>query len=1271
MALLLKVFTLSIAAVPLWGKSNTHLTEYQNLTMEKPHVSDSRIVQDDIKQKMISMFGSGRKAIKCPECKQMFASFSDDSGVVSEHSATVHVLSHRCVKIVCNKCIDKQRMKDISVFVCLECERQNRRQHKLCKCAKSVADNACVGVVATEGAMGQVNTDARGGRKGGTVHESGDVTMDGIQINTVGQEVNEHQLKGGTDPDTGENYVEDQDMDVDVDEGAFDANNDDAKDDNWMNFFQEAHADTPTKRNTTEIIKAGSFNPRYHFTAQNGFTRNSSIYFINQHEAGTGLKSIVWRSQKDHKRVSDFDRLSDYQASLTLLAVTRFANMSKNSAIDVCTMMKQVADDHKARFVEDNNAYKSAVRHVLTDHFESAHIERIMAEIDSNFTSLRVRNVGVSLPDILDEPDVRSHYTTGPNSFMNMLPRPQVHVAQVQGSDCKFAYVNADETLNHMLAHGSKCHIYRAGYPDDWKEETYLGDENDERKRTRMSEFFRSACEKAKAMVDRGELLPDDRVVMLRCWSDGFEAHNVAGNNKYNSLQVYTLRLKGPTDQICPFGLCFKEDRDSSVFIRMLEEVTALRNPKFRYFGRDRTLFRTVAFVEFISQDYPERCESCHISQKGNYSKRWGHSVQYKANNTPTCADCLRRRKTIILNNKCDDEELGQCTNKEKCSDWWAKVDSGDQYPVRIGFDILEKDAPAVKLSLKMIYNGLKEAFDWQHSNLNKKGTGPAQRTADPLKKFLQWLTLNNSVYSMIRGMATWEEIMNEYPLLAKFQDMEIELDQFPSMPMHLFFLGITKSIMDVAKLMKVVNYTSCNQFWSEFRPSVKEGEDEIGRLAIEWCSLLGITGEDEKKLGHANWQSNHCVAFTRIILYQMSGLDHSSTISQPALVESAVSAYRRMLVLWFCVASNAFTTYQGSTSATRLDHLIRLFLSACNDFHVALVDGQRKHADDVKARSKAKAVEKAERDKARAAATAKKTNKSTKSKPAKKTLSKKVTVTKKAPKSKKAKKTPAKKATATKAATTDAALLTTTGINSDKEPATTTSKSNPNDVDYDAKNPFFGSKANFYSLLNSKDIIEKFGCLGYIWEGKDERYIQQLKRSLNILRKDTSYLKTLLEKVLDRAILEDLNLDNPLQKKTKYARLSDFNVYSTQLHDVLQNEKYVSGIIDRSGKMYVCYEAKRNAGIDLHPIVFDDDGGEWVLNLWYAKASVGPSDRTVADRTELLNECHDEFLLLKMKDCIANSDSGKSTVICHSWRVRVNSGEFKVPMPAEEYIKE
>jgi sRNA-binding protein len=138
-----------------------------------------------------------------------------------------------------------------------------------------------------------------------------------------------------------------------------------------------------------------------------------------------------------------------------------------------------------------------------------------------------------------------------------------------------------------------------------------------------------------------------------------------------------------------------------------------------------------------------------------------------------------------------------------------------------------------------------------------------------------------------------------------------------------------------------------------------------------------------------------------------MSGLDHSSTISQPALVESAVSAYRRMLVLWFCVASNAFTTYQGSTSATRLDHLIRLFLSACNDFHVALVDGQRKHADDVKAGSKAKAVEKAERDKARATATAKKTNKSTKSKPAKKTLSKKVTVTKKAPKSKKPRRHP------------------------------------------------------------------------------------------------------------------------------------------------------------------------------------------------------------------------------------------------------------------------
>ena len=49
-------------------------------------------------------------------------------------------------------------------------------------------------------------------------------------------------------------------------------------------------------------------------------------------------------------------------------------------------------------------------------------------------------------------------------------------------------------------------------------------------------------------MINNPDIPKDMRVVILQVWSDEFEAHHVKGNNQFNSLQVFTVKLTGPKD---------------------------------------------------------------------------------------------------------------------------------------------------------------------------------------------------------------------------------------------------------------------------------------------------------------------------------------------------------------------------------------------------------------------------------------------------------------------------------------------------------------------------------------------------------------------------------------------------------------------------------------------------------------------------------------------------------------------------------------------------
>ena len=90
----------------------------------------------------------------------------------------------------------------------------------------------------------------------------------------------------------------------------------------------------------------------------------------------------------------------------------------------------------------------------------------------------------------------------------------------------------------------------------------------------------------------------DTRVVVLQVWSDGFEAHSRKGNSQLNSLQVFTIKLRGPKDQTLPYALCFKTLNVQKIFVHLLEQLCELCQVSLRYWGRDKHVFPTKAILE-------------------------------------------------------------------------------------------------------------------------------------------------------------------------------------------------------------------------------------------------------------------------------------------------------------------------------------------------------------------------------------------------------------------------------------------------------------------------------------------------------------------------------------------------------------------------------------------------------------------------------------------------------------------------------------------------
>jgi hypothetical protein len=96
------------------------------------------------------------------------------------------------------------------------------------------------------------------------------------------------------------------------------------------------------------------------------------------------------------------------------------------------------------------------------------------------------------------------------------------------------------------------------------------------------TEFLCDLHQNVSTLKDRSM---DTRVILVRVWSDGFEAHQIKEKKEFNSPQIFTLTILAPKYQntnrhyTVPFAMCFKRKNHHDILIQLLEELKDLQSP--------------------------------------------------------------------------------------------------------------------------------------------------------------------------------------------------------------------------------------------------------------------------------------------------------------------------------------------------------------------------------------------------------------------------------------------------------------------------------------------------------------------------------------------------------------------------------------------------------------------------------------------------------------------------------------------------------------------
>lgn len=544
--------------------------------------------------------------------------------------------------------------------------------------------------------------------------------------------------------------------------------------------------------------------------------------------------------------------------------------------------------------------------------------------------------------------------------------------------DCH-GYASICGTISLEMAHGEN--------PFGW-----LQDENGDRRSGGLNAFPAAQALLARLrnkIRDQG-FNPDQVAIgWVSVWSDGFVTTWVKQANKgawmftiticfpdrCESFKSYThVTALGPGNAI-----------HNKVITYALKEIAGLERVTKRYCGRQKKFINTVFGLLTYAADRPERCGITHLLYGGNFGKRFMYTAHVDSGLLPSCDNCFRSRLHRILKPK-QAQPIISCRH---CCDWdyddsereaWkrgaelSKVFSGTlpnglpkfhQYPTSSQSNIIGEHPAFRELPEQSHIRPKKITFEWLIEGV---ATALCNLTVGDWRryhsdKYLATFGINEEVQGMVvdasktakanlnlvekefrseamKAMMTPKELFKlkaipEIWFLAT-TNSNLELTSFIEVPMHHFFTGVTKDIVNLLNAI-LTRHNNKTKFHKRVNP-----------LLNHLKSILRLSYCLPRTLPNKKWVSENYLAFARLIPFFFA--TYFNEFNTQSNINGKVKVLQRLVNAFNVLVSTLF--HPKSRNNSIVDDVVKIFLSCYNDVDKA-IGSDLKKSDNISLFSK------------------------------------------------------------------------------------------------------------------------------------------------------------------------------------------------------------------------------------------------------------------------------------------------------------------------------
>jgi len=442
-------------------------------------------------------------------------------------------------------------------------------------------------------------------------------------------------------------------------------------------------------------------------------------------------------------------------------------------------------------------------------------------------------------PQIIDSVYVRGKY-----SLYQNVPCPTVTVLDNHG------YVSLIDCVSHLLSFSDRYTAYTATYSSPILSSTVQ----------RITD-----CTSVKAIAERAHAAYGEEPVValyLTEWSDDFDPNVSTKSNRQScwikTLTIWSCNLEDVMDKMSakfPIAVGKKGSSHEAVEMAFEDELKRLQSGTCLFFNKSSNTEVPVYLELLVSlQDQPERRSTNHLMLGGGkYSARWGFSCNAgeATNVLPTCEACLSKHDEISFEGIVDFDIAPECT---ECTNW--EYTSHPDLMKSLPPNKYPRDGPLYSneyiLPFELNYSELQRAVQRAHDELVQH-----RWTLDEAKSYLWVFGINFEAVTMILQHATNARIYdyaerhkdtmpNEYGSTKRHKDRYpekynrwpypaawtrgISLQQHVDVPMHLIFMGVTKTTVK-----KILDWTKLQNKHTHLLRMSNGVLEAVGKLHLNW----------------------------------------------------------------------------------------------------------------------------------------------------------------------------------------------------------------------------------------------------------------------------------------------------------------------------------------------------------------------------------------------------------------------------------------------------